>query len=129
MSAKPVILHVEDDANDVVLVGLALKKAGAAASVQVVNDGEEAIEYLSGAGAYGDRQAHPLPSLVLLDVKLPRRSGLEVLLWLRARDDLRRLPVVMLTSSNQPVDVNRAYELGVNSYLVKPSALEDLVAM
>jgi CheY-like chemotaxis protein len=129
MTTKPVILHVEDEANDVMLVGLAFKKAGPAPVIQVVHDGEQAIEYLSGAGRYADRQLYPLPSLMLLDIKLPRLSGLELLSWLRGRDDLRRLPAVMLTSSPQMRDVNKAYELGANSYLVKPSALDELVQM
>jgi len=127
MNQKPLILHVEDDPNDVLLVGLAFRKAAANAAVQVVNDGEQAVNYLAGQGQFSDRQAFPVPTLVLLDLKLPRRSGLEVLSWLRSQEDLRRLPVVMLTSSNQQADVRRAYDIGLNSYLVKPSALEDLV--
>src|SRR5207248_2152193 len=115
------------DPNDVLLVGLAFRKAGIGVNLQVVNDGEQAVQYLSGEGAYGDRHAFPIPGLVLLDVKLPRRSGLEVLSWVRGREELRRLPIVMLTSSNQSGDVNRAYDLTANSYVVKPSALEDLV--
>jgi CheY-like chemotaxis protein len=129
MNGKHLILHVEDDPNDVLLVELAFKKIGPSAGLQVVNNGEEAIKYLAGAEVNGGGQKNPVPSLVLLDVKLPRCSGLEVLSWLRGRDDLRRIPVVMLTSSNQPSDVNRAYDLGANSYLVKPSALDDLVEM
>ena len=129
MNSKTVILHVEDDPNDVVLVGLAFRKAGLGVNLQVVNDGEQAVQYLSGKGPYGDRHAFPIPALVLLDVKLPRRSGLEVLSWVRGCEELRRLPVVMLTSSNQAGDVNRAYDLMANSYLVKPSALEELVEL
>ena len=129
MNSKSVILHVEDDPNDVVLVGLAFRKAAIGVNLQVVNDGEQAVQYLSGEGPYGDRHAFPIPALVLLDVKLPRRSGLEVLSWVRGSEELRRVPVVMLTSSNQAGDVNRAYDLMANSYLVKPSALEDLVEL
>ena len=127
MSNKAVILHVEDDPNDVLLVGLAFRKAAVTASLQVVNDGEQAVQYLAGQGQFADRQKFPLPALVLLDLKLPRRSGLEVLAWLREQEDLRRLPVVMLTSSSQQADVKRAYDIGLNSYLVKPSLLEELV--
>jgi CheY-like chemotaxis protein len=129
MNGKPIILHVEDDPNDVLLVELAFKKAALSCVLNVVNDGEEAIQYLSATEANDDGQRNPVPTLLLLDVKLPRRSGMEVLAWIRGRDDLRRVPVVMLTSSNQPSDVNRAYDLGVNSYLVKPSALDELVQM
>ena len=129
MNAKSVILHVEDEANDVDLVALAFRKTGSPAAIQVVSDGEQAIDYLSGVGAYADRQLYPLPTLLLLDIKLPRLSGLELLGWLRGRDDLRRLPVVMLASSPQMSDVNKAYHLGANSYLVKPSALQELIDM
>ena len=76
-----------------------------------------------------DREAHPLPTIILLDLKLPRRSGHEVLAWLRARPDLPRIPVVILTSSGESADVRRAYELGANSYLVKPVAFEGLMEM
>jgi CheY-like chemotaxis protein len=129
MNGKPVILHVEDDPNDVLLVELAFKKIGSPCALHVIADGEQAIEYLSAVQPNGETRTNSLPALLLLDVKLPRRSGLEVLAWLRGQDDLRRIPVVMLTSSNQPSDVKRAYDLGVNSYLVKPSALDELVDM
>jgi|SRR6266850_6367190 len=129
MSEKIVILHAEDDPNDVLLVSLAFRKAAIPALLRAVNDGEQAVQYLSGEGPFADRAAHPLPSILLLDLKLPRRSGFEVLSWVRSREDLRRLPIVMLSSSAQPDDVNRAYDLGANSYVVKPSLLEDLVAM
>ena len=129
MSSKPVILHVEDDPNDVLLVGLAFRKSDGGAVVQVVNDGEQAVQYLAGQGAYSNRQTFPLPTIVLLDLKLPRRSGLEVLSWVRGQDDLRRLPIIMLTSSNQQGDITKAYDLGINSFLVKPSALEELTDM
>lgn len=123
------ILLVEDDPNDVLLLQRALRKAQLANPVQVVRDGDEAVAYLAGEGEYGDRAQHPWPVLVLLDMKLPRKSGLEVLAWIRGQEGLKRLPVVMLTSSRESVDINRAYDLGVNSYLVKPVAFEDLVEM
>ena len=123
------ILHVEDDPNDVLLVARAFRKTQAEISVQVVNDGEQAVNYLSGAHAFSQREQFPLPSLVLLDLKLPRKSGIEVLAWIRSQPGLRRIPVVMLTSSKQPVDINRAYDLGVNAYLVKPVNFDALVEM
>jgi CheY-like chemotaxis protein len=121
------ILHVEDDPNDVLLIGRAFRKAEVAAHVQVVNDGEQAVQYLSGANEFSDRQKYPAPVFVLLDMKLPRKSGMEVLEWIRAQPILKRLPVVMLTASRQPIDVNRAYELGANAYLVKPVNFDALV--
>jgi CheY-like chemotaxis protein len=123
------ILHVEDDPNDVLLIGRAFRKAVVVAHIQVVNDGDQAVEYLNGDNAYAQREQFPLPALVLLDLKLPRKSGIEVLQWIRSKSNLRRIPVVMLTSSRQPVDINRAYDLGVNGYLVKPVSFDTLVEM
>jgi DNA-binding response OmpR family regulator len=94
-----------------------------------VLDGEEAVVYLAGEGRYADRLRYPLPGLVLLDLKLPRRSGLEVLQWLREQQVLRRLPVVVLSSSREATDIDRAYDLGANSYLVKPVGSDALLGM
>jgi CheY-like chemotaxis protein len=129
MSANNIILHVEDDPNDVVLVGMAFRKSKLNATLVPATDGDQAVSYLKGDGEYADRRAHPFPALVLLDIKLPRKSGLEVLAWLRAQPNaaLRRMPVIMLTSSNQAHDINTAYDLGANSYLVKPGDLSVLV--
>jgi CheY-like chemotaxis protein len=123
------ILVVEDRPPDVLLIRRAFMKAQIVNPLQVVADGEDAVAYLSGSGAFVDRQTHPLPALLLLDLKLPRKSGLEVLSWLRAQPDIRRLPVVVLTSSKETSDVNRAYELGANSYLLKPVTFESLLNM
>jgi CheY-like chemotaxis protein len=123
------ILHVEDDPNDVLLIARAFRKAEIPAQIQVVNDGEQAVHYLSGTNSFARREQFPVPAVVLLDLKLPRKSGIEVLEWLRAQPGLKRLPVVMLTSSRQPVDINRAYELGVNAYLVKPVNFDALIEM
>jgi len=126
---SPTILIVEDNATDVMLIRRAFTRLKIANPVQILGDGDRAVEYLAGNSAYADRARFPLPALVLLDLKLPRRSGLEVLEWLRRQDGLRRLPVVMLTSSRQSHDVNRAYDLGANSYLVKPVEFEGLEVM
>jgi CheY-like chemotaxis protein len=95
----------------------------------VASHGEEALDYLAGGGDFADRELHPFPALMLLDLQLPRRSGHEVLEWLRSRHELRRLPVVVLTSSREPKDINRAYELGANSYHVKPVSFDALLEM
>ena len=128
MTAAHTILLVEDDPNDILLTRRAFRKANLTnASLQVVTDGDTAVAYLSGAGEYADRDRYPLPVVVLLDLKLPRRSGHEILAWLRQQPELKRLLVVVLTSSNQRSDVDQAYDLGANSYLVKPIGLAALV--
>jgi CheY-like chemotaxis protein len=121
------VLIVEDDPNDVMLIQRAFKKANLVNPVHHVGDGEQAVAYLEGQGEYADRGRYPLPVMMLLDLKLPRRTGLEVLQWLRERPLLKRIPVVVLTSSRESSDVNRAYELGANSYLVKPVAFDALL--
>ncbi len=123
------VLVVDDDANAAFLTARAFRSAGAAHPIVTVADGKSAVEYLSGTGAYADRAAHPLPCLLLLDQKLPGRSGLEVLDWVRNRSALCTLPVLVLSSSTFDADVQAAYLLGANGYLVKPARYEDLVAM
>ena len=118
------ILHVEDNPDDVMLMSLAFSRAGVAAKLHVVNDGDEAIAALQN-GALGGGA----PACVLLDVKLPRVSGLEVLAWIRNQPNLKRLPVILLTSSSQTADINRAYDLGANSFLVKPPDLDSLTQL
>ena len=120
------ILLVEDNPNDILLIQRAFRKAQLANSIQMVENGEEAVAYLAGQGPYADRERYPLPALILLNLKLPRKSGLETLAWLRQQPGLKRLPVVVLTSSREPSDINRAYDLGANSYLTKPAALDAL---
>jgi CheY-like chemotaxis protein len=111
------------------MVTRAFRKAGLPNPVRVLRDGDAAVAYLAGDGEYADRAAHPLPAFVLLDLKLPRRSGLEVLAWLKGRPGLRRLPVAVLTASRESPDVARAYDLGANSYLVKPAEPGPLLDM
>jgi len=123
------ILVVEDDANDVLLLTRAFRKAKVSTPFHVVADGEAAMAYLAGTAPFTNRQQHPLPDLILLDLKLPRVSGLEVLAWLRQEPELKRTPVVVLTSSRENKDINQAYELGANSYLVKPVAFDALLEL
>ncbi len=108
----------------------AFQRAAIGGRLEVVNDGEEVVSYLKGESPYDNRKTHPIPLLLLLDLKMPRRNGLEVLAWIRSQSGhVKRLPVVILTSSKQTSDVNRAYDLGANSYLVKPTNFEKLVEM
>jgi CheY-like chemotaxis protein len=108
---------------------MAFKKAGIANPLQVARDGEEAVVYLSGEGEFADRERFPLPVVVLLDLKMPRRSGFSVLKWMREREELKYLPVVVLTASDQAADIRMAYELGANSYLLKPVNFDALYEM
>jgi len=114
-----VLLLVEDDPNDVHFFSRGLEKAGLAGSLQVAQDGEEAIDYIEGRGRYENRALHPVPALIVLDLKLPRKGGLEVLRWLRQESRLKEIPVIILTSSKQPSDVAAARALGVTAYEVK----------
>src|ERR1043166_5154081 len=117
------ILHVEDNPDDVMLTALAFRKAGVAVTLEVVSDGNKAIAALKNNGSTAP------PACVLLDIKLPNISGLEVLSWIRSQPLLKRLPVIMLPSSLLPSDINSAYDLGAHSYLVKPPDLESLIGL
>jgi CheY-like chemotaxis protein len=123
------ILLVDDDENDVLIMRMALQKAGLTCSICVARDGREAMDYLSGAGRFADRRAYPLPYLIMMDLKLPRVMGLEVLKWLRARSEFDSTIVLVLSSSPMPGDIENAYHLRANGYLVKPSGLEKVQAM
>lgn len=123
------VLLAEDNSTDALMVQRAFKKANLLNPIQVVDDGDKAVAYLAGEPPYEDRQQYPFPVLLLLDLKLPRRSGLEVLEWLRQQPLIKRLPVVVLTSSKENSDINRAYDLGANSYLVKPVAFDPLLEL
>jgi CheY-like chemotaxis protein len=128
-STKAVILIAEDDENDVFLIKRAFHQAQFDNPLQVVPSGEEAIAYLKGDPPFADREKYPIPALVLLDLKMPRKNGFEVLAWLREHPEFNPLPVVVLTSSQESADINRAYALGANSYLVKPANFLSLVDM
>lgn len=122
------ILQVEDDPNDVFLLQHAMNGAGVANPIQVATDGQQAIDYLKGAGKFANREKFPLPCLVLLDLKLPYVMGLEVLKWIRQQPG-PALVVVMLTASAEEDDIATAYRLGANAFLTKPSKASKLVEM
>lgn len=123
------ILLVDGDQDQAHFTKLALQRVGVISPVQTVFDGEEAICYLSGRGAYQDRDTYPMPMLMLLDLKLPHISGVGLLSWLREEPSLKRLPVVVLSAAVPAADLNRAYELGCNSFLIKPSSFNALLVM
>jgi CheY-like chemotaxis protein len=128
-TARPVILLVDDNPHDVVLIRLAFRKVGIIDTIQLVKDGTEAVQYIKGEGTYADRHHYPVPTLVLLDLKMPQTSGFEVLRWIREQPDLSHVHVVVMSGSKNDADIEKAYALGAHSYLVKPTKFEDLVKM
>lgn len=129
MPELAVILLAEDEEDYVLLIRQAFAKARIPNPLHVVWNGQEVIAYLKGEGKYSNRDEYPLPDLLLLDLKMPRVNGLEVLKWMRAQPGLATLRVLVLTSSDQIRDVNEAYRLGANSFMVKPNDFEDTVQL
>lgn len=129
MQHKGAILLVEDNEDDIFFMKRALKSAGVENPLQVATDGQQAIEYLQGEGKFSDRTEFPLPILVLLDLKLPYKNGHEVLRWIREQIEFEALVVIVLTTSRETSDIEKAYRIGANSYLVKPPGAPELVAI
>jgi CheY-like chemotaxis protein len=125
---RPILL-VEDNEDDVFFMQRAFKAAEVFHPIQVVNNGQAAVDYLAGADPYRDRNTYPLPCMILLDLKMPKKSGLEVLQWIREQRPAIPSVVLILTSSREESDIQRAYQLGVNSYLVKPPNAVELNAL
>src|SRR5882672_1891997 len=123
------VLLAEDDPDDILLTQIAFEKARLANPLQVVRDGEEAIAYLNGDGKFADRTQFPLPILLLLDLKMPKKNGFQVLEWLRKQPEIGRLSVAIMTSSDHDPHISRAYQLGADSYLRKPPDADALVAL
>ncbi len=117
---RQVILYADDSEDDVLLMHRVLEDVGFTGELQVLPHGLDVIDYLSGSGHYADRTLYPLPNLVLLDIKMPRVDGLEVLKWIRRDEALRTTPVLMLSASRQACDVAEAYAAKADAYLVKP---------
>jgi CheY-like chemotaxis protein len=128
MNLRP-LLYAEDEEDDVYLMTRAFEKVGVPNPLAVVRDGQEVVNYLTGKGKYSNREEFPMPCLLLLDLNLPQRSGLEVLKWIRAEPSISTLPVIVLTSSLQDADIHRAYLQGANAYLVKPTHPDELIAL
>lgn len=129
MNEEQSILLVDDSENDLLLMNAAFEMAGCERPVQKIRNGEEAIAYLRGEGPYCDRSKFPLPIVMLLDLNMPKKNGFDVLAWVRAQPVLKRLAIIVLTASMRSEDVERAFDLGATSFLVKPSDLEALAAM
>jgi CheY-like chemotaxis protein len=129
MNEQQTILLVDDSEDDLVFMREAFKQAKCTHPLQAVRNGEEAIAYLNGEGPYGDRKKFPLPIVMLLDLNMPKKNGYDVLAWVRAQPVLKRLAIIILTASMRREDVERAFNYGATSFLVKPSNLETLAAM
>lgn len=125
----PPILLVEDNEDDAFFMQQAVRDAAILNPLIHVEDGQQAIDYLAGGGRFADRGKHPLPLVVFLDLKLPFQSGHPVLAWIRAQPQFEKLIVIVLTSSSEPVDLNRSYQLGANSFVVKPPTAEQLLEL
>jgi CheY-like chemotaxis protein len=120
LNPNATILLVEDEPSDVFLMRRALKSAQVTNPMQIAGDGQEAINYLSGAGKFSDRAQFPVPSIIFLDLKLPYKTGFEVLDWIRGQEHLNQTLVMVLTSSSEERDISQCYKLGARTFLVKP---------
>jgi CheY-like chemotaxis protein len=129
LNAPPAVLYVEDDDNDVFFMRRAWTKVDVPNPLHVVTDGEEALHYLSGDGPYANSVDYPMPSLILLDLKLPRVSGMDVLRWIRSQPALIGLRVIVFSSSKEWLDFKGAYALRIETYVAKPTSFHEWVAM
>ncbi len=126
---KHVLLVAEDNAVDAMLLERALRRAGSSFKMVRVSNGEELIDYVQARGPYEDRAQHPAPKMILLDLKMPKKDGFAVLRWRQSTPAGCQLPVIVFSSSSLEQDINQAYSLGANSYVVKPTAPERLESM
>jgi CheY-like chemotaxis protein len=126
---EPLILLIDDSESDIALLRQAFARAGMTRPLQVVQDGVDAMSYLLGRGEFADRDAYPMPSILIIDVNMPRLNGLELLTWLRTQPEFSHLMVIVLTGDGRIEAVNHAYHLGANSYLLKPTRHEELLDM
>jgi CheY-like chemotaxis protein len=124
--ATETILIVEDEPADIEFLQRAFTKAGITNPVQSVSNGEEAIAYLTGRGAFADRKAFPFPRVVITDLKMPQMDGIQLLQWIRANPEFRVVPTIVLTSSTSQSDVNAAFACGASAYIVKPVEIREL---
>jgi len=122
-----VILYAEDDPNDVCLFQMAARRASLPYTMETVQDGQAAVDWLAGRGSYSDRTEYPTPSLLVLDIKMPRLNGLQVLEWVRAQENLKDIPVIMLSSSGEAGDQEKAARLGATRYFVKSASYREVV--
>lgn len=123
------VLAAEDEETDAFLLRQAFRKAGVPNDLIIARDGQDAVGYLNGDPPYADRSQHPLPCLLLLDLRMPRMDGFDVLAWLSERPQFKNLPVVVLSSSSHESDIEKAREMGAWDYQIKPHSMEQLVQL
>jgi CheY-like chemotaxis protein len=123
------VLFAEDNSNDIFLMERAIRKASLPIQLHLVRNGEEAVSYLRGEGEFGDRTRYPLPMLVLSNMKMPKMNGLELLRWIRQQPEFESVPVVVMSSSEDPGEAKEFSALEVNSYTIKPVAQVDLIEL
>ena len=121
------ILVAEDNSDDALIFERMFKRASLPDGLYIVDDGQQVIDWLSGTGNFSDRTKRPLPERILLDLKMPVKNGFEALEWIRSQKSFEQLPVVILSSSDDPKDVKRAFELGATKYFVKSPHLQDVI--
>jgi CheY-like chemotaxis protein len=121
------LLVVDDDENDLLFMRRAISRAEISNPVQVVRDGQQAIDYLAGTGSFADRIQFPLPGLIITDYQLPLKSGFDLLKWLRSRPGLKRIPVILLSSTANPAEMSAVFDAGGNAFVVKPTGMLELV--
>ncbi len=121
-----IVLAAEDDHSDLWFFMQAIESAGASVALHAVRDGDEALRYLQGEGEFGDRDKHPVPDLLVLDVKMPRMGGLDVLRWVKESPEYKWLPTIVLSGSVMMEDVRQAYDLGASGFFTKPNSFEEL---
>lgn len=128
-ASSTLILHIENDPDDVFLTQRAFKKTGFDCTINAVENGEQGVAYLRGERRFSNREDYPLPAVILLDWNMPLMSGAAFLRWLRSEINVKRVPVVVLTSSTNDADMREAYELGANGFIVKPGSQEAFLGM
>jgi len=129
MDSSISVLVAEDEESDFLLLERALKRSDERLKIYRVRDGVEGMEYIKGEGEFADRVRFPLPQMLIVDLKMPRMTGMEFLAWLRSEPSRRVIPTLMMSSSEQAADVRQAYELGANTYFLKPSDFRSLVEL
>jgi CheY-like chemotaxis protein len=129
MRRELVMLVAEDDPADADLLRIAMRRAGITNRMFFVRDGEQAIDYLKGHGEFADREKYPFPKVLLTDLKMPRRTGLELLDWLQQHPECKVLPTVLMSGSALPNDIQKAYRFGAKSYFTKPASLDELTEL